>query len=110
MDCRHHRALRIWNRAWIDLEGRPEGAAPVEAGHGGWESRGVHHRWSTRAGAGGPTWSGMAGEGDRQPGAAVPPRSRPALDGKELGSDSDSEAVRDGGAGDGRADRGRSSR
>ena len=59
------------------------------------QARRIHHRRPARAGTSGSAGRGLAGEGHRAPGAAVPPRGRPSLDAEELGPDTDSEALFD---------------
>ena len=57
----------------------------------------LHARRSARSGTGGAAGRRVAGDGHRQPAAAVPPRSVGVVDGAELGSDAGAEAVQHGG-------------
>ena len=79
--------------------GGAEGDAAAGARHGAGQARGVHARRPARSGARGAAGRGLAGEGDRQSGAAVSPRGLVALDGEELGPHADPEAVHHRGAG-----------
>ena len=76
--------------------GGAQGAAAADARHGGGQAGRVHARRPARSGARRAARRRLAGEGDRQPGAAVSPRSRPPLDAEQLGPHADPEAVRDG--------------
>ena len=66
--------------------GAPQGAAAVDARHGGRPAGGIHRRRPARSCAGRPAGRRVAGEGHRESGAAVSPRGRSALDAARAGT------------------------